>query len=147
MSYLVEEAQDLTTGVLGAGLLVVHDAQGGGQDDEAELTGGQDGLLPLLELTDGGVVAGADGAALVQAAVQGHDDLAGAVVIDQLHVADVAVLLHDLEELDDDLGGGADQDLALAGTLSRRDGLEGVSQNGHHGHLGSVVTFLVFMKE
>lgn len=34
---LVEEAEDLATGVLAAGLLVVHDAERGRQDDVSEL--------------------------------------------------------------------------------------------------------------
>ena len=132
----VEESEDLATSVAGTSLLVVHDAEGSGQDDEAELTAGEDVLVPLLELANAAIVAGADGTALVEAAVQGHDDLAGAVVIDDLEGTDVAVLLHDLQELHDDLAGGADEDLALAVALSGRDGLERVSENGHHGHAG-----------
>jgi len=34
------------------------------------------------------------------------------------------VLLHDTEELDDDLGGRSDQDLSLSGLLSVVDGIE-----------------------
>jgi hypothetical protein len=131
---LVEESEDLATSVAGAGLLVVHDAEGGRQDNEAELAGGQDGADPLLESLAADVEAGADGTALVQAAVEVDDDLAGAVVVDDLELANVTVLLHDLQELDDDLGARAEEDLALAAALGASDGAEGVSQNGHKGH-------------
>ena len=134
--FSVEETEDLTTGVALTGLLVVHDAHGGGQDNEAELTGGEDVLLPLLELVNGNVVTGADGTALVEAAVQGDDDLASAVIIDELEGTDVTVLLHDLQELDDDLAGGLDEHLALTGTLGGSDNLKRVSEDGHHGHGG-----------
>lgn len=44
------------------------------------------------------------------------------------------VLLHNLKELDDDLGDRADQDLALATLLSVGDRLEAVSQHTHANH-------------
>lgn len=48
----------------------------------------------------------------------------------------LTVLLHDSQELDDDLGGGADQDLALAGLLGVVDGIEAVVENGSLDHFG-----------
>lgn len=48
------------------------------------------------------------------------------------------VALHDLEELDDDLGAGSDQDLALAGLLGIVDGVEGVVENGSADHFGGI---------
>jgi len=45
------------------------------------------------------------------------------------------VLLHDVEEADDDLGARADQDLALAGLLGVVDGVERIVQDGGL-HLG-----------
>lgn len=87
---LVEETDDLSGNVLAAGLLVVHDASRGGQDDVTELTGGQELDNPLLEVTETNVVAGGDDTGLVEAAVQLDDDLAGAVVIDLLELSDVA---------------------------------------------------------
>jgi hypothetical protein len=87
---LVEETDDLSGNVLAAGLLVVHDASRGGQDDVTELTGGQELDNPLLEVTETNVVAGGDDTGLVEATVQLDDDLAGAVVIDLLELSDVA---------------------------------------------------------
>jgi hypothetical protein len=39
------------------------------------------------------------------------------------------VLLHDTEELDDNLGGGSDQDLSLSGLLGVVDGIERIVEN------------------
>lgn len=105
--HLVEETNNLTRDVLSPRLLVVHDAGGGGQDDVAELTGRQELDHPLLHVAQLDVVAGADDAGLVQAAVESvlrsqrvsvynipavelDDDLAVAVVIDLFEFANVA---------------------------------------------------------
>jgi hypothetical protein len=64
--HLVEEAEELASNVLAAGLLVVHDTSGGGQDDVAELTGGKELSGPLLEVTELDGVAGVDDTALVE---------------------------------------------------------------------------------
>lgn len=69
---------------------MVHDAGRGGQDDVAELTGRQQLDNPLLEIGQADVVAGGDDGGLVQAAVQLDDNLARAVVIDLLELANVA---------------------------------------------------------
>jgi hypothetical protein len=61
------------------------------------------------------VIAWADDAALVEAAVELHHNLACPVVIHKLKLANVAVLLHQLQELDNHLAGRADQHLALWG--------------------------------
>lgn len=49
------------------------------------------------------------------------------------------VLLHDLQELDDDLGARADEHLALAGLLGVVHRLQGIVENGGLDHLGGVV--------
>lgn len=46
------------------------------------------------------------------------------------------VALHDLQELDNDLGRGPDQGLALAGLLGVVDGVESIVENGGADHLG-----------
>jgi hypothetical protein len=76
--------------VLPTSLLVVHDTGRGGQDNVAELTGGKELDNPLLEVTKTDVVAGADDTGLVEAAVELDNDLAGAVVVDLLELANVA---------------------------------------------------------
>ena len=76
--------------MLAASLLVVHDTSGGGQDNEAELTRGEQLDGPGLEVTELHGVAGVDDTALVETAVELDDDLAGAVVVNLLELADVA---------------------------------------------------------
>jgi hypothetical protein len=48
------------------------------------------------------------------------------------------MFLHHAEELDDDLGAGSDQDLALSGLLGVVDGLERIVENGGPDHFGSL---------
>lgn len=48
------------------------------------------------------------------------------------------VTLHDLQELDDDLGARADQDLALAGLLGVVDGVERIVEDGSLDHIGGI---------
>lgn len=48
------------------------------------------------------------------------------------------VLLHDAQELDDDLGRRPDQDLPLTGLLGVVDGIEGVVENGCLDHFGGL---------
>ena len=87
--HLVEETNNLTRDVLSPRLLVVHDAGGGGQDDETELTGGKELLHPLLHVLKLDVVARGDDTSLVEAAVKLDDDLAVAVVVNLLELANV----------------------------------------------------------
>lgn len=89
-SHLVEEANDLARNVLASGLLVVHDAGRGGEDDIAELTGREQLDNPLLKLGEADVVAGGDDTGLVEAAVELYNDLAGSVVIDLLELSNVS---------------------------------------------------------
>jgi hypothetical protein len=69
---------------------VVHDAGRCGEHDVTELTRGQQVDNPLLEVAELDVVAWGDDTALVQAAVELDDDLAVAVIIDLLKLANVA---------------------------------------------------------
>ncbi len=107
----VEETEDLATDMLGTSLVVIHDALVSGEDNNAELTGGKDSGGELLEILEGEIETGGDNTALVQTTVQVDDDLASASVIDDLELVDVAVSLHDLKELDEDLGDGSKDNL------------------------------------
>ena len=55
----------------------------------------------------------------------------------------LTVLLHDAEELDDDLGGRTDQDLALAGLLGVVDGVKRIVEDGGLDHFGGFWRFSV----
>lgn len=76
--------------MLATGLLVVHDAGRGRKDDEAERTGGEEEVDPRLDLVDLDVEPGRDDASLVEPAVELDDNLAGAVIVDNLELSDVA---------------------------------------------------------
>jgi hypothetical protein len=76
--------------VLAASLFVVHDTSRGGQDDVTELTRGKELDDPLLDIAELDVVAGRDDTGLVDAAVKLDNDLAVAVVVDLLELANVA---------------------------------------------------------
>lgn len=126
MVHLVNETQDLTGNVLSSGLLVVHNTSRGGQDDVTKLSGGQQVVSPSLNVTNLHVESGGDDATLVQSTVQLNDDLARSVIVDVLELTDVTMLLHDGQELDDDLGGGSNQDLTLTGLLGIVDCVQGI---------------------
>eukprot|EP00636_Phaeomonas_parva_P018446 CAMPEP_0118852192 /NCGR_PEP_ID=MMETSP1163-20130328/1312_1 /TAXON_ID=124430 /ORGANISM="Phaeomonas parva, Strain CCMP2877" /LENGTH=147 /DNA_ID=CAMNT_0006784601 /DNA_START=27 /DNA_END=470 /DNA_ORIENTATION=- len=134
-AHLVEEADDLATRLTAAGLVVVHDAESGGEHNVAELAGREEGVGPLLHVGNARVEARGNDTALVDAASKLHHDLARAVVVHDGELPDVAVLLHVLQELDDDLGARAHHDLALAALLRVGDGLKSVREGGHAHHL------------
>ena len=97
--------------MLGTSLVVVHDTLVGGEDDDSELTGGKHGVGEILELSKGKIETRRDDTAFVETAVKVDDDLAIASIVDDLELVDVAVSLHDLEEFDEDLGGGSKDNL------------------------------------
>ena len=70
--------------MLPPGLLVVHDAPGGGQHHIAELSGGQEVVGPLLDVSDGDIEPGGDHSALVEAPSQIYNNFASSVVINDL---------------------------------------------------------------
>ena len=133
--YLVEVTENLTTSVLAASFFVVHDTVRGGQDQETELTSGQQVTNPLFHFTKLDVETGRDDTTLVQATVQLNDNLTSAVVINDFEFTNVTVLLHDLQELDDDLGGGADKNLTLSTLFGIVNALKSIVQHADTNHL------------
>ncbi len=97
--------------MLGTGLLVVHDGLVGGDNEETEVSGGEDGGGEILEFGEVEVESGGDNTALVEAAVELNNDLSGSGIIDNFEFVDVSMLLHLFEELDHDLGNGSQQNL------------------------------------
>lgn len=134
MHHLVEESNDLARDVLSPGLLVVHDAGRSGEDDVSELTGWEELDDPLLHFGKADVIPGGDTTGLVDTSVELDNNLAGAVVIDLLELANVAVLLHNAQELDNDLRGRPDENLSLTGLLGIVDGVQAVIENGSLDH-------------
>lgn len=76
--------------MLATGLLVVHDAGRGGEDDESERTRGEEQVNPRLDLVNLDVEARRDDSGLVEATVELDDNLARAVVVDDLEGTNVA---------------------------------------------------------
>ena len=97
--------------MLGTGLVVVHNTLVGGQDKDTELSGGKHGGGKVLEVLELEVETGGDNTALVQTTVKVDNDLAIASVVDDLELGNVTVSLHHLEELDEHLGDGAEDNL------------------------------------
>merc|ERR1719491_2739930 len=135
-----EEANNLPSRTLAPSLLVVHDAIRGRQDQVAELPRWQDVACELHDASQIDIEARRDDTALVDAADQVHDKLASPVVIYDLHVAEVPVLLHHLEKLDDHLRTRADEDLPLAALLRIQDAVEAITEDAdaHHGQRGGL---------
>ena len=131
---LVDETQDLTRDVLSSGFFVVHNTSGSGQDNVTELSGWQQVSSPLFNVTDLNVESWGDNTTLVQSTVQLNDNLTGSVVIDVFEFTNVTVSLHDLQELDDNLGGRSDQNLTLTGLFSVVNSVQGISQNRGSSH-------------
>lgn len=131
---LVEVSEDLATSVLAAGLFVIHDTKGGGEDDETKLTAGQEVGNPLLHIIKLNIETGGDDTTLVKATVELDNNLTGTMIIDDLELANVTVLLHDSQELDDDLGDGTDEDLTLSTLLSIVDALKSIVQHANTDH-------------
>ncbi len=90
---------------------MVHDTVGGSEDEVTELAGWKQVRSELLNLVQSNIKSGRDDTALVQSTKEVDDDLSASVVVDDLELSNITVLLHDLEELDNDLGAGADENL------------------------------------
>lgn len=139
-----------------SGLLVVHDSTAGGQHDvtktckqinrisktnkipitenSPELTGRQQIVGPLFNVVDRHIETGRNDSAFVQATGQIDDNLAGSMIVDDLELANVSMLHHDRQELDDHLRAGTEQHLTLAAFLGIVDALQGVGQYIHTNH-------------
>ena len=135
----IEESENFSTDVPFSAFLVGEDALVGGEDEVAELSGGEDVAGPLFEVGEDDVVPGGNDSALVDPAEQLDDDLLAPVVVDDLELTDVVVLLHDPQELNQDLGGGSQEDLFLSFPLSVDDSPQSISQNVNSHHCGRLI--------
>ena len=118
MRNLVEETKNLTTSMLGTSLFVIHDTSRGGQDQVTELTSRQQVSGPLFELGELDVETGRDNTTLVDTTVKLNNDLTGTVIINDFELTNVTMLLHDRQELDNDLRRRTDENLSLSTLLS-----------------------------
>jgi hypothetical protein len=60
------------------------------EDDDTEATSREKQVDPRLDVTSGNIVPWGDNASLVQTAVKLHNDLPGAVIVDDLEFTNVA---------------------------------------------------------
>ena len=93
---LVKEPKDLSTGLLCTSFVVIHNAICGSEDKVAKSTRRKDVLHPLLNLVRCDIKARRDHSTLVDAPNKVHDNLAGAVVIQHLKLADVTCTLSNI---------------------------------------------------
>lgn len=135
ISILEEETKDFASQMFSPGLLVIHNAAGCGQYDIAELTRGQQIVGPLLNVVDGHIKAWRDDAAFVQTSSEVDNNLARAMIVNDLELANVSVLHHHSQELDDHLRAGTQQHLTLTALLGVVDAFQGIGQyvHTHHG--------------
>jgi hypothetical protein len=128
-NHSIEESDDLASDVSFSALFMGEDSLGGGEDEVAELSGGEDVVGPLLEVGEEDVVPGGDDSALVDTADQLDHDLLAPVVIDDLELTDVVVLLHDAQELDQHLRNRLQNHLLFTLALSVHDCPKGVRED------------------
>ena len=107
----VEVAKDFASNLLLLGLFVVHDANVGGQNNVTELTRREDGGGEFFEVLQFKIEAGWDDTALVEAAIEVNDNLAGTGIVDDGEFVDVTIILHKLQEGDQDLRDGSQNNL------------------------------------
>jgi len=130
----IEESDDLATNVSFSGLLMSEDTLVGRQHQKSKLPRRQNTAGPLLEINQFDIIPGGDDSTLVNATNQLHYDLFASVVIDDLELADVVVLLHDAEELEEHFGGGSEEDLLFALALGVDDVAKCVSEDVYFHH-------------
>lgn len=87
---LVEETKNLSSGLLSANLLVIHNTIGRGQNNVTKLSRWKYVLHPLLHIVHFAVKARRDNSTLIDSANQIHDNLASAVVIQNLKLANIS---------------------------------------------------------
>ena len=92
-------------------LIVVHDTLVGSQHDVAELSRWKNLVNELLEILQLEVESWGDDTALVKSTVQVNNNLTISGIIDDLEGINVTMLLHDSEELDNNLGDWSDHNL------------------------------------
>mmetsp|Transcript_11885 Transcript_11885/g.25326 ORF Transcript_11885/g.25326 Transcript_11885/m.25326 type:complete len:150 (+) Transcript_11885:155-604(+) len=121
-----------------------HNPVGGGQNDLTELTTRQEVNDPLFDFLHIDIESWGDDTAFVEASVELDDNLLGTVIVDDFEFANISVLLHALQELDNNLTRGSDKYLALTALFGVCDCLQTIGENGHAHHLS--IFFLHLLK-
>ena len=106
-------------------LVVVHNAESGGQHQQAELSRRKDHVAPPFDLGHRDVESRRDDTTLVDSSEQLDYDFATSVVVDDFEFSDVTFSLHEFEELDEHLRRWTEKHLPFAFFL----GVENVLQS------------------
>ena len=75
--------------MLSLGFFVVEDTEGGGKDDETELSGGEEIVDEFLEVLKFEVVSGGDNSTFIESAVKFNNDFATSSVINDFEFINV----------------------------------------------------------
>jgi hypothetical protein len=132
--HLIKVAQNLATRPFLPRFSVIHNTIRRRKHNVSKLTSREQVVHPSLDIGQFDVEAGRDHTTLVQTPVELHNDLSSAAIIDELKLANVAVLHHHSEELDHDLGCRANEHLTLPSLLSIHNAVEAVVQHTHKHH-------------
>lgn len=97
-------------------------------------------------MRDGYVKTGRNNSAFVQPSGKVYNDLSRSVVVDDFELADVSVLHHHSQKLDDDFGARPDEDLPLASLLGIVYGFKSVAQYVHTHHNWKQIIILAFFE-
>merc|ERR1719223_1053450 len=129
-----EKTHDLSSSALPPRLLVVHDAIWRREDQVPELPRGKDVGRKLVDCTERHVEARRNDTALVDAADEVDHHLPSAMVIDDFEVANIFILLHHLQKLDDNLRVWPHEGLALAAFLGVANVVEAITEYTYLDH-------------
>ena len=94
--------------------MMVHDTISSGKNDMTELSGWENLVAPVLNLADWDIKSGGDDSALVNPSKELDNYLSGSMVIDDLELSDISFLLHNLKELNENLGAWSEEYLSLS---------------------------------
>jgi hypothetical protein len=89
-SCLIEKAQNLSTSLLATGFFVIHDTSRSSKNQETELTGRQEVVDPSFDILLLDVEARRNNSSLIDTTNQLHNNLSGAVIINNFKFANVA---------------------------------------------------------
>ena len=113
---------------------MIHNSIGSSQNHKSKLPAGQQSRGPLLHVAELDVEAWRNHCTLIEPSIQLHNDLSGAMIINNFKFFNVAVLLHGLQELHNDLGAGTQEDLALSALFGVGDAFEAVRECADEDH-------------
>ena len=88
---LVKEAQYLACNVLATSLFVVYNSRASGEDNIAELTGGQEVDNPFLKILQLNIESWGNHSSLIQSSIELDDNLAIPVIVDLFELSDISL--------------------------------------------------------